>query len=153
MGRLGGGGFFPTVLFSPKPLPLQSDFRDPYQNLAFSAAPANTARKNIYEVSQCKWGPHRGKGRGEGWGGGSSFPLKICLCSLAPKLLSNFQTLSFLIPRMVYVPLFPKLLCILFPVFQFKLAMISSSPKQGLTNARANTATWSRKGNIFICLI
>ena len=56
------------------------------------------------------------------------FPLQIRSYSLVPEITSKLVS-SFLVPKMVCVPLFPKTFCLLFPVPQFKLAIFPSFPK------------------------
>ena len=75
--------------------------------------------------------PSQGE-EGEGGGGvggwGSLFPIKIGLCSLVPEITFKLN-LNLLIPKIVYVPLFPKLFSDCSHVPQFKLAIFSCSPK------------------------
>ena len=59
--------------------------------------------------------------------GESLFPLKICLCPL-PEIAFK-RVVSFLIPKMVYISLFPKIFCLCSSVPQFKLAMFQCSLK------------------------
>ena len=66
--------------------------------------------------------------RPQGWVVVPSFPLKIYLCCLVPEITFKLVP-SFLIPKIVYVPLFPKIFCHCFPVPQFKLAVFPSFPK------------------------
>ena len=66
------------------------------------------------------------------------FPLQIRSYSLDPEITSKLVP-SFLVPKMVCVPLFPRIFCLLFPVPQFKLAIFPCFPKpvggpQGLYN-------------------
>ena len=96
------------------------------------------------------------QGKGEGGRGGGPCPLvpfKICLCSLVPE--NTFKLVpSFLIPKIVYVALFPKIFCHCSPVPQFKLAMLpyppSPPPKKkkkkwkGLRLGRREAGMWLR---------
>ena len=63
-----------------------------------------------------------------GRGGGPLFPIKIGLCSLVPEITFKLN-LNLLIPKIVYVPLFPKLFSDCSHVPQLKLAIFSCSPK------------------------
>ena len=77
------------------------------------------------------------------------FLLNISLCSLVSEITSKL-VLSFLIPKMVYVPLSPtRILCLCSPVPQFNLSLFSSSLKP--LGGPQNDARNVKKGRDAMC--
>ena len=57
--------------------------------------------------------------------------VKNCLCSLVPEITSKL-VLSFLIAKMVYVPLFPQIFCLCSPIPRFNFSHVPENPLEGL---------------------